>query len=166
MPWFNAVDPAFSILSVPVVFALWRWQAERRTGVEPGDLEKIGMGAWLVASGNLILVFAILAFGNDRLSPIWPFLYFGMMGFSFLFYWPVTLALVSRAAPAPVNATMMGVAFLTLFAASNIMGRLGGLYEALSPAMFWSLHAAIAAVGGVAVLMFGGAITRVLQTDD
>ena len=30
-------------------------------------------------------------------------------------------------APAPVNATMMGLAFLTRFAASNIMGRLGGL---------------------------------------
>ena len=165
MPWFNAVDPVFSILGVPVVFALWRWQAERRAGVEPGDLEKIGLGAWLVASANVILVAAILAFGNDGLSPIWPFLYFAMMGFSFLFYWPVTLALVSRAAPAPVNATMMGMAFLALFAGSNIMGRLGGLYESLSPAMFWGLHAAVAAAGGVAVLVFGGAITRVLRAD-
>ena len=165
VPWFNAVDPVFSILAVPGVFAVWRWQAGAHGGVEPGDLEKIGMGAWLVASANLILVAAILGFGNDRLSPIWPFLYFAMMGVSFLFYWPVTLALVSRAAPAPVNATMMGVAFLTLFTASNIMGRLGGLYERLSPAMFWGLHAAIAAAGGVAVLVFGGAITRGLRDD-
>ena len=112
----------------------------------------------------MILVAAILAFGNG-LSPIWPFLYFAMMGFSFLFYWPVLLALVSRAAPAPVNATMMGVAYMTLFVASNIIGRLGGLYETLSPAMFWGLHAAVAAAGGVAVLVFGGAITRVLRTD-
>ena len=165
VPWFNAVDPVFSILAVPAVFAVWRWQAGARSGVEPGDLEKIGMGAWLVAGGNLILVAAILAFGNDRLSPLWPFLYFAMMGVSFLFYWPVTLALVSRAAPAPVNATMMGVAFLTLFVASNIMGRLGGLYERLSPAMFWGLHAAVAAAGGVAVLVFAGAITRGLRDD-
>ena len=88
-----------------------------------------------------------------------------MRGFSFLFYWPVTLALVSRAAPAPVNATMMGLAYLTLFVASNIMGRLGGLYESLSPAMFWSLHAAVAAAGGVAVMLVGGAIRRVLDAD-
>jgi POT family proton-dependent oligopeptide transporter len=165
VPWFNAVDPSFSILGVPVVFALWRRQAAARGGVEPDDLEKIRMGAWLVASANLILVAAILVFGNDELSPIWPFLYFAMMGFSFLFYWPVTLALVSRAAPAPVNATMMGVAYLTLFVASNIMGRLGGLYESLSPALFWSLHAAVAAAGGVAVLVFGGAIARVLRAE-
>ena len=165
VPWFNAVDPAFWIFCVPLVFALWRRQAKGHAGVEPGDLEKIGMGAWLVASANLILVAAIMASGNDGLSPIWPFLYFAMMGSSFLFSWPVTLALVSRAAPAPVNATMMGVAFLTLFAASNIMGHLGGFYETLSPATFWGLHAAIAAAGGVAVVVFGGAITRVLRTD-
>ena len=88
-----------------------------------------------------------------------------MMGLAFLFYWPVTLALVSRTAPAPVNATMMGVAYMTLFVASNIMGRLGGLYETLPPAMFWGLHAAVAAAGGVAVLVFGDAITRVLRSD-
>ena len=127
------------------------------------DMRKIGMGAWLVASANLILVGAILVFGNDGLSPIWPFLYFAMMGFAFLFYWPVTLALVSRAAPAPVNSTMMGVAFLTLFAASNIMGWLGGFYQKMPPIAFWSLHAAIAAAGGVAVLLVGGAVTRALQ---
>lgn len=39
------------------------------------------MGAWLIASGNL-LVAAILAFGNDGPSPIWPFLYFAMIIFS------------------------------------------------------------------------------------
>jgi hypothetical protein len=55
------------------------------------------------------------------------------------------------------------VAFLTLFAASNIMGRLGGLYEPLSAAMFWGLHALIAAAGAVAVLVFGRAITRGLR---
>ena len=70
---------------MPAVFALWRRQAEARAGVEPGDLEKIGIGAWLVASANVILVAAILMFGNDRLSPIWPFLYFAMMGLAFLF---------------------------------------------------------------------------------
>ena len=34
----------------------------------------------------MILVLAILVLGDDALSPIWPFLYFAMMGFSFLFY--------------------------------------------------------------------------------
>jgi POT family proton-dependent oligopeptide transporter len=162
IPWFNSVDPVFSILGVPFVFAIWAWQAKR--GGEPHDLDKIGAGAWLVAAANLILVAAILVFGNDQLSPLWPFLYFALLGFAFLFHWPTTLALVSRAAPASVNSTMMGVAFLVLFAASFAIGWLGGFYERMAPVMFWAMHAAIAAVGGVAVLIFGGPLSRALKT--
>src|SRR5262245_24513349 len=136
VPWFNSVDAGFSIIGVPLVFALWQWQA--RHGGEPGDLSKIALGAFLTAVANLILVAAIVVFGDDGLSPLWPFLYFATLGLAFLFYWPVTLALVSRAAPAPVNATMMGVAYLVFFVASNAIGRLGGYYEAMAPASFWA----------------------------
>ncbi len=160
VPWFNSIDPIFSIAGVPLVFALWQWQGKH--GGEPGDLAKIGTGAWLAAGSNLILVAGILLSGGDNLSPIWPLLYFGGLGFAFLFYWPVLLALVSRAAPASVNATMMGVAFLTLFIASNTIGWLGGFYQSMGPAPFWAMHAAIGACGGLAVFLFGGLISRAL----
>lgn len=161
VPWFNSIDPIFSIAGVPLIFALWRWQA--RHGGEPSDLSKIGIGAWLAAASNLVLVGAIFVFGNDGLSPVWPLLYGGGLGIAFLFYWPTVLAFVSRNAPAPVNATMMGVAFLTLFVASTTIGWLGQFYEPLGPLMFWALHAGIAAAGGVAVMLFGGAVTRALR---
>ena len=158
VPWFSSIDPIFSILGVPAVFAIWAWQAKH--GGEPSDLGKIGMGAWGTAVANLILVFAILTFGQDHLSPIWPFLYFAVLGFAFLFHWPTTLAFVSQHAPAPVNATMMGVAFLVLFVAGFSIGWLGAFYERWGPLLFWSVHAAIGAVGGIAVLLFGGALSR------
>jgi POT family proton-dependent oligopeptide transporter len=162
-PWFNAVDPIFSVMGVPLVFALWRWQANH--GGEPGDLAKIGIGAWMAAAANLILVVSILVSGGEGISPIWPFLYYAVLGLAFLFYWPTFLAVVSRAAPAPVNATMMGFAFLTLFVTSIIMGWLGAFYQQLTPATFWGVHAAIAACGGLAVLLFGAVVTRLLETD-
>jgi len=162
-PWFNAVDPIFSIMGVPFVFALWQWQANR--GGEPNDLSKIGIGAWMAAAANLVLVVSILVSGGEPISPIWPFLYYGILGLAFLFYWPTLLAVVSRAAPAPVNATMMGFAFLTLFVTGIIMGWLGALYQQLTPATFWGVHAAIAACGGLAVLLFGGVVTRLLKSD-
>jgi len=74
------------------------------------------------------------------------------------------LALVSRAAPARVNATMMGIAFLSLFLANNIIGWIGGFYERMSPASFWLLHAAIACTGGLLVLIFGHRLRRALGT--
>lgn len=159
-PWYQSIDPLFSILGVPLLFWIWRRQAERKR--EPGDLAKIGIGAWLAAFSNLILVAAIVVANGAPVHPVWPMLYCAGMGIAFLYYWPTLLALVSRTAPASVNATMMGVAFTSLFVANNLVGWIGGFYEQMSPAAFWSLHAAIGAAGGVLVLVFGGAISRAL----
>jgi POT family proton-dependent oligopeptide transporter len=161
VPWYQSVDPLFSILSVPVLFWLWRRQAAR--GREPGELGKIGIGAFLSAISNLILVVAILAAGGKPVSPLWPFLYCAGQGIAFIYYWPTLLALVSRAAPAKVNATMMGLAFMSLFVSNNLIGWIGGFYEALGPLAFWTLHAAIGATGGVLVLLFGARLGRALD---
>jgi POT family proton-dependent oligopeptide transporter len=57
---------------------------------------------------------------------------------------------------------MIGVYYLSIFAGSTIGGRLGGLYEHLSPAEFWLLHAAIVAAGGLLILLFGPRLRREL----
>lgn len=160
VPWYQSIDPLFSILGVPVLFWIWAKQAARKR--EPGDLAKIGIGAWLAAASNLILVAAIVMADGAPVHLVWPMLYCAGMGIAFLYYWPTLLALVSRTAPASVNATMMGVAFTTLFAANNLIGWIGGFYEKLSPAQFWGLHAAIGATGGILVLLFGGTLGQAL----
>ena len=162
VPWYQSIDPLFSILGVPVLFWFWRRQSAR--GREPGDLGKIGVGAWIAAASNLVLVFAILAAGPGPVHPFWPFLYCAGLGIAFLYYWPTLLALVSRAAPARVNATMMGFAFMSLFVSNNLIGWIGGFYESMRPVEFWALHAAIGATGGLLVLLFGGLLGRVLES--
>ena len=161
IPWYQSIDPLFSILSVPALFALWRWQQAH--GGEPSDLGKIGQGAWLCAVANLVLVAAIAAAGPHRVLWLWPFLYCAIQGIAFLYYWPTLLALVSRAAPPKINATMMGVTFLTLFVANNLIGWIGTFYEQMTPLSFWLMHAGIAAAGGMLVLLFGPALKRVLE---
>jgi POT family proton-dependent oligopeptide transporter len=84
------------------------------------------------------------------------------MGVAFLYYWPTTLAHVSRAAPAKINAKMMGIAFVSFSVANTMVGRIGGFYVKLSPAQFWLLHAVIAAGGGVSIKLFGNSRGRVL----
>ncbi len=161
IPWYQSIDPLFSILFVPVLFALWRWQQVH--GGEPSELGKIGQGAWLCAAANLILVAAIAEAGSGKVLWLWPFLYCALQGIAFIYYWPTLLALVSRAAPAKINATMMGIAFLTLFVANNLIGWIGTFYERMTPLGFWLLHAAIAASGGILVLLLGPALRRVLE---
>lgn len=161
VPWFQSINSVFSILGVPLLFWIWRYQASR--GREPHDLAKIGIGAWIAAASNLILVAAILLSGDARVHPICPFLYSAGLGISFLYYWPTLLALVSRTAPAKVNATLMGLSFMSLFVSNNLIGWIGGFYEKMRPPEFWAMHAAIAAVGGLLVLLFGRRLSRVLQ---
>jgi proton-dependent oligopeptide transporter, POT family len=161
IPWFASIDALASIATVPALLWLWRWQGSRAG--EPGDLAKMGIGAGIAAASNLVLVLGILAAGGERLSPLWPIVYCTGLGISFLYYWPTMLALVSRAAPAKVNATMMGIAFLSLFVSYMLIGRIGGFYEAMGPLAFWAMHAAIGAGGLLLVLVFGRRISRALD---
>ena len=163
IPWFFSLESLTSIMVAPLLFLIWRWQASRRK--EPGDLSKIGIGAALSAVTNLILVVATLASTGTRIHPIWPALYCVGTGIAFMYYWPTTLALVSRAAPAKVNATMLGIAFMSLFVSNNLIGWIGGFYERMRPIEFWALHAAIAATGGLIVLIFGRRLGRVLGAE-
>jgi POT family proton-dependent oligopeptide transporter len=160
VPWFQSVDSIASVLAVPLLFAIWRWQASRRG--EPREMTKIGIGAWLAAVSYLILVVAIVLSPGGLIHPIWPVLCGTGMGIAFMYQWPTVMALVSRAAPASINSTMMGIAFTSTFVANLIVGWAGGLYEKMSPVQFWLLHAAIAATGGLVIMIFGRSLEREL----
>jgi POT family proton-dependent oligopeptide transporter len=162
IPWFQSIDPLFSIISLPLLFALWRWQG-RGTRGEPSELRKIGAGAFICGGANLILVAAIAAYGTSKVPWAWPFLFCAVQGVGFMYFWPPFLALVSRAAPPKVNATMMGGAFLVLFVANNLIGYIGTFYERLGPLAFWALHAGIGGVGGVLAFVFSRTFGRVLE---
>lgn len=46
-----------------------------------------------------------------------------------------------------------------------ISGRLGGLYERLSAAEFWLIHASCVAAGGMLILLFASRLRRELMPD-
>lgn len=162
IPWFQSIDPLFSIITLPLLFALWRWQG-RGSGREPSELRKIAGGGFICGGANLILVAAIAAYGSAKVPWVWPFLFCSVQGVGFMYFWPPFLALVSRAAPPKINATMMGGAFLVLFIANNLIGWIGTFYEELGPLVFWALHAAIGATGGALALVFSRTFGRVLE---
>lgn len=163
--WFNSIDSLASVLAVPPLVLLWRWQARR--GREPDDIGKIGIGMALTGASALFMVAGSLVSGTDGHASVWwPLACWTGMGIAFLYYWPVTLALVSRAAPARVNATMMSATFLALFAGSVIMGWIGSYYLLMHPAWFWAIDAAIGFAGGLIILFLHRPLARGLAVDD
>jgi proton-dependent oligopeptide transporter, POT family len=162
VPWYLSVNSLFSIIGVPLLFWIWRRQAAR--GREPDDLGKIATGAWLAVASNLTLVAAIAVSGRGPVNPLWPLCSSAGFGIAFLYYWPTLLALVSQSAPPRVNATLMGIAYLSLFAANLLIGWIGACYGRMSPSAFWAMHAAIAAAGGLSVLLFRRRLERTLHS--
>ncbi|HSO36949.1 MAG TPA: peptide MFS transporter [Labilithrix sp.] len=158
---FNALDGLFCILAVPPLIALWRWQAKR--GREPGDMGKIAIGYLLTALANVMMMIpAGRADHGATVGVFWPIALFALTAVGFLFYWPTLLALFSRAAPAPVNSTMMGLLFFSIFAGNILVGTLGGLWEKMSHARFFALHAAIAFFPFVVMVLAARPLTRLL----
>ena len=158
--WFQSIDSLVAIAFVPCLLWIWRRQAGGHG--EPHDLSKIGIGAWIIAAANLMLAGIAWTSGGAPVSALWPILYFVILGIAFLYYWPTLLALVSRAAPVHLNSTMMGLVFTSMFVANVLIGWLGGYYERMTPAAFWALHAGIAAVSGLLLLLLGGRLNRLL----
>lgn len=158
--WFNSIDPLASIIGVPFLFALWRWQASH--GGEPDEIGKIATGAFIAACANLLLAISCLM--GPRSSAIFPIAYDVLLGIGFLYYWPTVLALVSRAAPVQIRSTLMGAAFLSLFVGNILVGWVGSFYEHMTPAGFWGLQVAIGVAGGALALVLSRPLNSLLQT--
>jgi proton-dependent oligopeptide transporter, POT family len=161
--WFNSVDSLASIAAAAPLVALWAWQARR--GTELHSVTKMAVGYAITGVSALFFVLGHLTAGQSgNVSVLWALAgYFGM-GTAFMFYWPVTLAVVSQAAPAKVNSTMMGVAFLSLFIGSVAMGWVGSFYREMSHVAFWSLDAAIGFAGAVVAFAMRKPLARLLDS--
>lgn len=162
--WFASADSIGAIAAAPLLISFWAWQSKRVS--EPGSVTKIGIGTAIVAFSAMLL-----ATGNwgtsapDSVGSVWAIAAWLIMGLAWMYYWPTTLALVSRCAPASVTATLMGVAFLSPFVGHTLAGWVGSYFDQMSPSAFWAMDAGIAAGGAIVILLFRKRLARGLEPD-
>lgn len=160
--WFASADSIGAIMSAPVLIALWSWQARR--GREPSSVTKIGIGSALVAIAALLFAFGNLGVTQAGSVGIgWALAGYLLMGLAWMYYWPTTLALVSKSAPPGLTSTLMGVAFLSPFIGHTLMGWVGSFFDTMSPSMFWTVDAAIALGGASIILVLRNTLRRGLE---
>ena len=148
--WLITVDSVVSITSLVAIVAFWRVWAKRFK--EPSEVIKIAIGLFISAGGLLSLaVAAMVTAGGHKASVGWVLAFEVLNSIGFANVFPVGLALYARASPKAVAGTMLGVYFLHLFMANNLVGWLGGLLERMPATQFWLLH--VASVGASGVLM-------------
>ncbi len=164
-PWFGSLDALASILIVPLLIALWRWQASQ--GREPGDLGKMAIGASIMGLSMAFLAIGSATAGSDgRASIIWPVIAFCCSGVSFMWTWPTMLAFVSRHAPQRVNSVMMASAYVTAFVTSIGAGTIARWYEPLGATQFFMLNSVIAFAGTIMLVLFGPVLARRMDALD
>jgi len=162
VPWLQSLDGLAPFIWLPVFLTVWRWQAAR--GREPGEFGKMAIGCVIFGASTMLLALATYFPGaSGKASLLWAIAFHMGSNIGWLYFSPITTALYSRAAPRSVNATMMGVNYLSVFLGSMISGRLGGFYEKLDPAQFWTLHAAIVCLGGGVILLIGARLRGLLS---
>lgn len=165
VPWLQALDALAPAILVPPILALWRWQAAR--GTEPSDIGKMAIGCAIFGVGTLWLAAASWVFGDvGRVPLLWTVAFHFLSNAGWVFFVPIAVALFARAAPAKVNAMMLGINSMSVFVGSTVSGRIGGFYETMTPANFWLLHTAIVGGGAVIFALLDRPLRRVLARAD
>ena len=137
--WFNSIDSFSSIVDraaagrVVGVAGAARPRAERPRQ----DRHRVGSDRRLCVVPRRR--FAVRRALTARFGVMWPILCFVGMGIAFIWYWPVLLALVSRAAPPKINSTMMGASLPDAVRRQRLIGWVGSFYDQMSAAAFWLL---------------------------
>jgi POT family proton-dependent oligopeptide transporter len=151
--WLVTLDAIVSVGFLVVVAAFYRWYGKRRR--EPDEMTKIIIGAAFSIVGMLCLVAAAArAQGGARIGLFWPVMFHLVNSIGFAHILPVSLALYAKVAPKALNATILGVYYLTFFLGNSLVGWIGGWLERMAVTRFWLMHAGFAAGAGVGFLLF------------
>jgi POT family proton-dependent oligopeptide transporter len=143
MTWFQALNPLFVILMTPFLLAHWRHRAA--LGKEHTPMQKMAIGALVVACAFLLLAAVATLAGAGRANALWLVLFFAIFTLGELFVLPTGLGLFARLAPDELRATTVAAWFLTIFSGSLTAGAVGMLWSVMSHARFFVVLSAIAA---------------------
>lgn len=160
MTWFQALNPLLVIVMTPLL--LVRWQRRARAGREHAPMQKMAIGALIVALAYLLLAAVTIAVGDGQASWIWLAVFFLIFTLGELYILPNGLGIFARLAPPRFGATTVAAWYLAIFTGSLTAGFVGGFWSALPHHLFFVLLAAIAGLAAVLLLLLDKPARRVI----
>jgi len=156
--WIGIADGILTIVGVWLAARVWTWSARR--GREPGDFAKMAIG---YAGVGAAFLFAA-AIATLPLVPVALWIaFFVILDLSYGWVEPPVQSMISRDAPAPVNAMMMAVMKATTMLSYFFLGWFGRFYEPLGPSLFWAAVGAQSLLALLVVVALRRPLLRLLE---
>ncbi len=150
MTWFQALNPLLVIVITPLLLVRWRRRAE--AGREHSPMQKMAIGALIVAAAYLLLAAVSALAGGGQASWVWLALFFLVFTVGELYILPNGLGLFARLAPPRFGATTVAAWYFAIFTGSLAAGFVGRWWSSLPHHLFFAMLAVIASVA--AALLF------------
>jgi POT family proton-dependent oligopeptide transporter len=150
--WYQAFNPFAIWLLVPLLNALWTWQASRRS--EPSSLNKMALGCVVMGGGYIVMIVAatVIVPGVPS-SVLWLVGSTAIFTIGEIYLSPIGLSFVTKVAPARLASMMMGVWYLASFLGNYMTGFLGTFYDRMPHQQFFALMTAIGVGAGVVLFL-------------
>src|SRR3954453_22059990 len=124
--WLVTLDAIVSVSFLAIVAIFYRWYGKRYR--EPDEITKLIIGSAFSVCGALCLFTAAATQGaGQKIGLFWPVAFHFVNSIAFAHMLPVGLALFAKYAPKAINATIIGLYYLSFFAANSMVGKIGGL---------------------------------------
>ncbi len=147
------IDAALSFAMLAAVALFWKWRSDKGAW-EPDEIGKMIIGSVFVMAGGLCLYLAAITQGTGKIGLFWPVMFHLLNSIGFSHIMPVSLALFTKVAPKAIVATVVGIYYLTFFAANKTVGIIGGWYSTMDTPSFWLMHVGTAATGLIGFAAF------------
>jgi POT family proton-dependent oligopeptide transporter len=157
---FFSLNPLLVMLVTPLLLARWRRQAD--TGRELSVMQKMAVGALLVAASYLLVAAVEAVTGDARAHWLWLLTFFVIFTVGELYILPNGLGIFARLAPAKLGASTVAAWYLAIFSGSLAAGQVGRLWSRLDQVSFFSLLAGIAILSAVLLYMLDRPTRRIL----
>ena len=157
---FFSLNPLLVMVLTPLLLARWKRQAER--GRELSVIQKMSVGAMLVAVSYLIVAAAEALTGGGRAHWIWLLSYFFVFTLGELFILPNGLGIFARLAPPKLGASTVAAWYLAIFSGSLLAGQVGRLWSRVAHVPFFIILAGIATLSAALLYLLDSPTRRIL----
>ena len=157
---FFSLNPLLVMLLTPLLLARWKRQAER--GRELSVIQKMAVGALLVAASYLLVAAAEALTGGGRAHWIWLLSYFFVFTLGELFILPNGLGIFARLAPPRLGASTVAAWYLAIFSGSLLAGQVGRLWSRVAHVPFFLILAGIASLSAALLYLLDSPTRRIL----